>query len=125
AAGVSTALYCYGRDPFPDFWRAMMRVNAAIATRFHANIVWQKIGVPVSPVPYAPKVSSLYEKASCAMENLCDVADCPLRFFQISLHTPYCLPALPPHRTGQRIPRRLLRSIDALALINRLFEHVS
>src|SRR5690606_13402955 len=36
AAGVSTALYCYGRDLFPDFWRAMMRVNAAIATRFHA-----------------------------------------------------------------------------------------
>ena len=51
----------YGRDK--DFYKKLTCVDYAIASRYHANIIWQKLGVIVIPIPYAPKVYSLYHKA--------------------------------------------------------------
>jgi polysaccharide pyruvyl transferase WcaK-like protein len=45
-----------------DFLRELGSVNIAIASRYHANIIWQKLNIPVIPIAYAPKVSSLYSK---------------------------------------------------------------
>lgn len=50
----------YGKES--DFFDKMRESDYAIASRYHANIIWQKIGIPVMPIPYAPKVYSLYSK---------------------------------------------------------------
>mgnify|MGYP002762800573 FL=1 len=54
----SHEIYTYGRDE--NIFEKLCEVDYAIASRYHANIIWQKIGVPVIPIPYAPKVYSLY-----------------------------------------------------------------
>lgn len=59
---VSTEIFCYGQVPIEQFASAFNQVSLAIASRFHANILWQKIGVPTLPIAYAPKVRSLYEE---------------------------------------------------------------
>ena len=53
-------IYVYGKDS--DFFDKMRESDFAIASRYHANVIWQKIGIPVMPIPYAPKVYSLYSK---------------------------------------------------------------
>jgi polysaccharide pyruvyl transferase WcaK-like protein len=45
-----------------DFLKELGTVNFAVASRYHANIIWQKLNVPTIPIAYAPKVSSLYKK---------------------------------------------------------------
>lgn len=60
SVNCSNTIYVYGKDP--DFFDKMRESDFAIASRYHANIIWQKIGVPVMPIPYAPKVYSLYSK---------------------------------------------------------------
>lgn len=44
------------------FLEKLSKVKYAIASRYHANIIWQKLGAFVMPIEYAPKVSSLYKK---------------------------------------------------------------
>ena len=60
SVNCSNTIYVYGKDL--DFFDKMRESDFAIASRYHANIIWQKIGVPVMPIPYAPKVYSLYSK---------------------------------------------------------------
>lgn len=62
--GVNTTIVNYGEVGFKNFIPEMQTVSHAIASRFHANIIWQKLGVPVIPIGYAPKVRSLYEERS-------------------------------------------------------------
>ncbi|SFC38890.1 Polysaccharide pyruvyl transferase family protein WcaK [Parapedobacter composti] len=59
---IKCELYVYGEMDHKLFYENLTTVTFAIASRFHANIIWQKIGIPVVPIVYAPKVSSLYQK---------------------------------------------------------------
>jgi polysaccharide pyruvyl transferase WcaK-like protein len=61
-ANVSTEILCYGQVQMEQFATAFNQVSLAIASRFHANILWQKIGLPTLPIAYAPKVRSMYEE---------------------------------------------------------------
>ena len=60
--GIETTVFCYGKVPWETYTQAFGSVSCAIAVRFHANILWQKLGIPVLPISYAPKVKSLYEE---------------------------------------------------------------
>lgn len=68
SVNCSNSIYVYGKDK--DFFEKMSESDYAIASRYHANILWQKIGIAVMPIPYAPKVFSLYSK--CGF-NLCPI----------------------------------------------------
>lgn len=59
---INTSICCYGEDKLDAFIEAFCSVKKAIAIRYHANILWQKLGVPVMPISYAPKVDSYYKK---------------------------------------------------------------
>lgn len=60
--GVETELLTYGRDEVGVFLDGFTSVSCAIASRYHANILWQRLGIPVLPLAYASKVRSLYEE---------------------------------------------------------------
>lgn len=94
-SGIAADVICYRKDPIEDFTKAFASVSMAIASRYHANILWQKLGVPVLPVPYAPKVASLYEEHSLsvfALDEL-DLADVSTHFKKIDLSESYSLPS--------------------------------
>lgn len=79
-AGVRTRTFCYNVDPLKAFVAAFSSVEYAIGMRFHANILWQKLGVKVLPLSYAPKVRSLYEENGGVS---IDVADMPIEDVQL------------------------------------------
>lgn len=60
--GRRATVFCYHRDEIGEFARAFATVSRAIACRYHAHILWQKLGVPTAPVSYAPKVKRLYRE---------------------------------------------------------------
>lgn len=59
-SSITHVLLCYGETPRDLFESYLGRVHYAIASRFHANVIWQKHAVPCLPLPYAPKIRSLY-----------------------------------------------------------------
>lgn len=91
--GYGCHVYCYGKDKLAIFFNAFSKVSYAIAVRYHANILWQKIGVHVMPISYAPKVTSLY--GSCIdvkdLNNVIKEKDDKL-FKQLKLNEKYNLP---------------------------------
>ncbi len=60
--GVSVEIITYGKDSLDFFLSSFCSVKKAIASRYHANILWQKLNIPVLPIAYAEKVTSLYEE---------------------------------------------------------------
>lgn len=60
ARGLRTEHFVYGDAPLDEFADAMGRVELGVAMRFHANVLWARMGRPVVPIPYAPKVASLW-----------------------------------------------------------------
>jgi polysaccharide pyruvyl transferase WcaK-like protein len=60
--GATVPVWSYGREPLDDYLAAFGSVRYSIGARFHANILWQRMGVPVLPLAYAPKVDSLYRE---------------------------------------------------------------
>jgi polysaccharide pyruvyl transferase WcaK-like protein len=86
-----TELYIYGKDL--NFFEKLKEVNIAIASRYHANIIWQKKGIPVLPIPYAPKVYSLYKKYGIDILPISESIDNTDKLFQsINLQDEYSLP---------------------------------
>ena len=57
---LSTRLFCYGVMDPAEFNARLKEPQWAIASRYHANVLWQKLGIPCLPLAYAPKVRSLY-----------------------------------------------------------------
>lgn len=92
---VDVEVFCYGKEPLETFVTAFCSVTKAIATRFHANILWQKLGVPVLPLSYAPKVERLYmEKGGRVMHVDSMSGDVTDDWFQkIGLEFPFTLPS--------------------------------
>lgn len=95
---VKTQIYIYNKTPINVFLDALKSVNKAIAVRFHANIIWQKMGIGVFPLSYAPKVTSLYSDHSVekdqvtSVDNISDPAS--VRYHKISFKEHYQLPNL-------------------------------
>lgn len=81
--------YTYTLDEL--FVEKFLSVEYGIASRYHANILWQKFNVPTIPLPYAPKVRSLYLKKGVdikATEKL-TIND---KFISITMDDTYKLP---------------------------------
>jgi polysaccharide pyruvyl transferase WcaK-like protein len=103
---VST--YCYGHGSIDHFWRAFASVERAIAMRFHANVLWQKLSIPVLPISYSPKVTSMYRERSASFSIL-HVGDMnlegPLQFLDVDMKESYELPTVDPV-TNWHLPKR-------------------
>lgn len=107
----SNTIYVYGKDA--DFLDKMRESDYAIASRYHANIIWQKIGVPVMPIPYAPKVYSLYSKCGINLVPI-DSDDFRREFLKINLFDSFSISV--PY-SNETIRFTILEKIN-----NRLFE---
>lgn len=59
---IEVSLNVYNETPINQFYTDFFNVNYAVASRYHANILWQKAKIPTIPISYAPKVNSLYRK---------------------------------------------------------------
>lgn len=92
---IDVEVFCYGKDPLEVFVGAFCSVTKAIATRFHANILWQKLGVLVLPLSYAPKVERLYEERGGQVIHIDSISgDITDDWFQkIELEEPFVLPS--------------------------------
>ncbi len=88
---IETHVYAYGKDH--DFMESLQSVDIAIASRYHANIIWQKIGVPVIPIAYAPKVYSLYLKKGIRLYPFCS-DNFKKQLLNIAIDERYSLPVL-------------------------------
>jgi polysaccharide pyruvyl transferase WcaK-like protein len=91
---IETEVYCYQKDPMDKFAKAFSSVSLAIASRYHANILWQKLQVPVLPISYAPKVRRLYEEngGSAIPVDEIDLQQALKMFQRIPLQHVYDLP---------------------------------
>ncbi len=67
-----------------DFYKKFSSVKYALASRYHANILWQKTNTFVKPIAYAPKVESLY------LEN--DQIDEKSGYIKLKVESNYELP---------------------------------
>jgi polysaccharide pyruvyl transferase WcaK-like protein len=92
--GIETEIYCYNRDETDTFVRAFVSVSCAIASRYHANILWQKLGKPVIPLAYAPKVERLYSERGAASVHVkrIDAAQASTMFQRIKCDESYRIP---------------------------------
>ena len=93
--GITADVFCYGKQPIKEFAQSFSDVATAIAVRFHANIIWQKLDIPVLPLSYAPKVARLYEERGgrvIAIETIDDFY-APDWFQKIELAESYFLPS--------------------------------
>lgn len=93
--GITVEVFCYRKQPINDFVQAFNSVTMAIAARFHANILWQKLGIPVLPVSYAPKVARLYEDRGghVISVNRIDTINALSLFQTIEVSETYSLPS--------------------------------
>lgn len=55
-------LYVYNETNTENFFTEFFSVTIGIASRYHANILWQLANIKVLPIVYSPKVKSLYTK---------------------------------------------------------------
>lgn len=93
--GIAVEVFCYRKQPIFDFVQAFSSVTMAIAVRFHANILWQKLGIPVLPISYAPKVARLYHEQGGRVISVDEVEreDAMALFQTIELSETYSLPS--------------------------------
>ncbi len=91
---VRADVFCYSKSPLDEFAEAFSSVTKAIAVRFHANILWQKLGIPVLPISYAPKVTRLYKEQGAKAVSVTEIdqSSGPDMFQEIALSVPYSLP---------------------------------
>ena len=88
---IETEVLVYGINP--DFFIKFYSVSWAIASRYHANVLWQKAGVPVMPIPYAPKVYSLYGEDCVSLEGF-DSENFKESFYKLKMDYEYHMPDL-------------------------------
>jgi len=55
-------IFVYNETPNEEFYQNFFNVNFGLASRYHANILWQKASIPVVPIGYSPKVFTFYQK---------------------------------------------------------------
>jgi len=117
--GILVEEYCYGETPIETFCSAFCSVQQAIAMRFHANILWQKLGIPVCPVTYSSKVTALYEEGGKpdAVRTLDSMGVNALSFESLKLAVPYRLPDLVAGRGSRSKGLANLASMTAAGLL--------
>jgi polysaccharide pyruvyl transferase WcaK-like protein len=96
-AGVNVEIHTYNKTPINTFLNALGAVKKAIAVRYHANIIWQKMGVPVFPLSYAPKVTSLYLESltnDFQVVKVDQLDKASVQFYRLPLEKKYHLPEL-------------------------------
>lgn len=120
---IETEVYCYQKDPIDKFAKAFSSVSLAIASRYHANILWQKLQVPVLPVSYAPKVRRLYEEneGSFMLINEIDVQQALKMFQRIPMQPVYDLPAGTSVTPFVKVSRRLRAYMLLIDIIETLY----
>ncbi len=112
----------YNLDPIEEFIETLSSVKKAIAMRYHANIIWQKLSVPTMPLAYAPKVTSLYYehgvKEIATVENFRDLEH--RGFVSIQLDDSYFLPQsdIGIGRSNRFIQLLVIRLFDVLDFMN-------
>jgi len=95
---MKTNLFVYNETADDVFFLNFFNVKKAIASRYHANILWQKAGIPVIPIGYSQKVFSFYSKyglVSRGFKELCEHKE--YEFLQIKKHVfhDYDIPEIP------------------------------
>lgn len=117
-SGITATIYCYGRDPIKSFLYAFREVDCAIAVRFHANVLWQKLAIPVLPISYAPKVKQFYEELGGKVIPIQQIEpDKALEYIQLlPMSETYCLPIMSPQSVIVPSKHKMMK----LALFNRL-----
>lgn len=108
-SGILCEIVTYNLDQHDEFIKKMCSISRAIAVRYHANIIWQKLRIPVYPVGYAPKVHSLYEKYGLTIAEYHSIKNHPLNYVQLELTDTFSL-AISRDKKG-------LRGFSALPLI--------
>lgn len=96
---IPISMYSYNDIPIEIFYENFFSVDYALASRYHANILWQKAGIPTIPIAYAPKVLSLYNQFKKPVYNFRKLIEKNISEFVIlnEIHTikDYSLPDLP------------------------------
>jgi polysaccharide pyruvyl transferase WcaK-like protein len=116
--GTENRIVCYRKDDWQSFTAAFRAASRAIASRYHANILWQKLGTSVLPIAYYPKVERLYvERGGFALPvddlSLPEVGD---PFQRLCLEEDYRLPEADPSEQAAPVGARqrwLIRAVSA------------
>lgn len=56
------SIFIYNETENSVFFNNFFSVKYAIASRLHANILWQKFSIPTLPIPYSDKIMQFYIK---------------------------------------------------------------
>jgi polysaccharide pyruvyl transferase WcaK-like protein len=120
---IESEVFCYQKDPMDKFAKAFSSVSLAIASRYHANILWQKLNVPVLPISYAPKVRRLYEEngGSAIPVDQIGVQQAVKMFQRIPMQPVYDLPAGTPVTPFVNVSRRLRAFMLLIDFIETLY----
>jgi polysaccharide pyruvyl transferase WcaK-like protein len=88
---IKMNIYSYTKDEM--FLQKFLTVEFGIASRYHANILWQKNNTPVIPLPYASKVISLYKNRGIKIKKTNDLSIND-DFISINIDSIYKLPVI-------------------------------
>ncbi len=127
--GIEAQIHCYLKDDLDTFVQAFCAASHAIASRYHANILWQKLGTPVIPIAYYPKVARLYEERDGFALPVDDLDQRPPGdlFQHLSLTDQYDLPrvAVESGRRGRPVlQRRIVSGVNALETVHAGMLHL-
>ena len=128
-SSIKARVATYNMDSIDSFLLDFSGVSHAIASRYHANILWQKLKVPTIPISYAPKVRSLYEendgRAFTASElySSQDLKNC---FQTIPIENDYSLPDFKKYEQKGYSQKSLflVKIIDFLDFISSSFNSI-
>lgn len=123
-------MYSYNEIPINLFYENFFSVNYALASRYHANILWQKAGIPTIPIAYAPKVFSLYNQFNKPVYNFQQLIEKNISEFVVlnEIHTikNYHLPNLPNKKAALKQRTKLLIFFFGIAeLIYSLYRSIA
>lgn len=89
---IESQIFVYNLSNNQTFLKAFRSVKYAIAVRFHANVLWQKLNVSTMPISYAPKVTSMYNKHDIKAFNFESYIPEKPSFFRLEIDDQFVLP---------------------------------
>ena len=89
---IESQIFVYNLSSNQIFLKAFRSVKYAIAVRFHANVLWQKLNVRTMPISYAPKVTSMYKKFDIEAFNFENYNPDKPSFFGLEIDDKFVLP---------------------------------
>lgn len=121
--GIKSKICCYQKDDIDKFFREFCSAAMGIASRYHANILWQKLNIPVLPISYAPKVQNLYEEAggnTLLISNI-DVDSAKKMFQRIRLDTIYSLPDIQSKQSAKSVSKRMIAFVYLVDIVENIY----